>query len=134
ARLDVGDAVEGVRKRPPDLRQELELVHCETRLTAPGAGRRSDRADDIAEVEVDFAGAARVAEELNPAGAVDHVAAAELPHPAPGPHSPGSPALLVGLRPGLQPLGLGADGGDLIAVREARGEAHRRASLTGLPF
>ena len=38
ARLGVGDAVERVRQRAPDLRQQLELVDREGRLSPAGAG------------------------------------------------------------------------------------------------
>ena len=134
ARLDVRDAVEGVRQRPPDLRQKLELADCEARFAAPGAGRRPGHAHDVTEVDVDLAGATGVAEKLDPAGAVDEVEEDELPHLAAGHDTAGEPALLARLVSRLEPLCFGTDCGDLVAVGEALGEAHRRASLTGLPL
>ena len=51
--------------------------------------------------------------------AVDEVEERQLAHLAAREHAPGEAALLGRLRPGLERLGLGADGGDLVAVGEA---------------
>ena len=124
--------MEGVWERPPYLRQEPEFVDCEARFAAPRAGRRPGRADDVAEVDVDLSGAARVAEKLDPPGAVDEVEEDELPHLAASDHSAGDAAFLVRFVARLQLFRLDADGGDLAPGRETLGQAHRRASLTGL--
>jgi len=65
--LDIREAVERVRERPPDLGEQLELVDCDRGLSAPCPGRRPGDADDVAEVDVDRARAARVTEQLDPA-------------------------------------------------------------------
>src|SRR5205085_8559652 len=111
ALLDVGQAVEGVRERRPDLREELELVGRERRLPAPRLRRPALGADDVAEVQVDLARAARVAEELDAAGAIDEVEEDELPVAAPRHHAAGDPARLPRLLPRLQPLRLRANVG-----------------------
>jgi hypothetical protein len=72
-------------------------------------------------VDVDLACAVDRAEELDPARAVDEIEEYELPHPPPPEHAAGDAALLRALGARGQRLGLGADGGDLVAVREALG-------------
>ena len=56
------------------------------------------------------------AEELDPARAVDEVEEDELPHLPPREHAAGEPARLVAFDAGPEGLGLGSDGGDLVAV------------------
>ena len=48
ALLDVGEAVEGVRQRRPDVREELDPVRGQGRLAAPRLGGSADRGDDVA--------------------------------------------------------------------------------------
>ena len=91
ARLDVGEAVERVRQRRPDPGQELERVDEQRRLAAAGLGRRAGHADDVAQVDVELAGALDRAEELDPAGAVDEVEEDELAEVAAREHPPGQP-------------------------------------------
>ena len=75
------------------LREQLERVDDQRRLAAPRLGRPAGRADDVAEVDVDLAGAVDRAEELDPARAVDEVEEDELPHVAAREHAAGEPAL-----------------------------------------
>ena len=106
-------------QRRADARQQHELVDEQGRLAAAALRRPADRADDVAEVDVDLAGAAERAEELDPAAAVDEVEEDELAHVAPGEHPAGEAPLLGALDAGLERLGLRAHGGDLVAVRES---------------
>ena len=114
------------------LREQLERV--DERATARRAATSSAwpiDADDVAEVDVDLARAVDRAEELDPARAVDEV---EEGRASPSRGAPGR-----GRRAGarrrllarLERLGLGADGGDLVAVREAlrrpSGQVYRAA-------
>ena len=87
-------------------------------------------ADDVAEVDVDLAGARGRAQQLDAAGAVDEVEEDELPHVAPRHHAPGEAPRLGGLRPVLERLRLGAHGGDLVAVRIALRRAFAHGRLT----
>ena len=73
-------------------------------------------ADDVAEVEVDRPGAILGDEQLDLPGAVDEVEEDELPHVPPSHDPPGDPPRLAGLLPGLDLLGLDADGRDLVPV------------------
>ena len=81
ARLDVGDAVEGVRERPTDLRQQDELGDRQRRLAALRAAWPSGCANDVAEVEVELL----LGDQLDPSGAVDEVEEAQLAHRAAAP-------------------------------------------------
>ena len=88
-------------------------------------------ADHVAEVDVDLAGARGRAQQLDAARAVDEVEEDELPHVTPRHHAPGEAPRLGGLRPALERLGLGANLGDLVAVRIAlrRALAHGRLTI-----
>ena len=121
-----------VRQRPLDLRQQLDVVDREGGLASLGARRRAGNPDDVAQIDVDRPRAARVAEELDPPGAVDQVEEDELPHLPASDRSAGDAAFLVRFVSRLQLFRLDADGGDLVPGRETLGQAHRRASLTGL--
>src|SRR5919197_2194547 len=124
-RLEVGDAMEGVRERPAVLREELQLVDRETLLAAVGPRRRAARADDVSKVEVDLAGAARVAEQLNPPPAGDEIEENELAHLPPGHHPARQAALLARFCPGLELLRLRPDRGYLFAAGKSLRQAHR---------
>ena len=78
---------------------EHELVDDQRRLAAAALRRLADRADDVAEMDVDLAGARGRAEELDPAAAVDEVEEDELAHVAPREHASGEPPRLVALGP-----------------------------------
>jgi hypothetical protein len=119
--------VESVRKRALDLPEQHELADGEGRLAAPRLGRATRGADDVAQVDVDLARPARVAEELDAARAVDEVEEHELAVSSAGHDTPGDAARLVGLGPGLERGGLLADGRDLDAVgKPLRQPGHRR--------
>ena len=124
ARLGVGDAVEGVGERAAVLREDLELVHGERGLPAARRGRRPDDPDDVAEVDVDTAGPALVAEELDATRAVDEVEERQLPVPAPRHDPAGETALRVRLGARLERDRLLADRGYLVAVGEALRGTH----------
>ena len=115
-RLDVGDAVERVGQRPLVAREQLELVDREARLAAAALRRPAGDADDVAEVDVDLAGALRLDEQLDAARAVDEIEEDELPHVAPRHHAAGDAVRPLALAAGLDPVGLGADVGDRRAV------------------
>ena len=89
-----------------DLREHLERVDDERRLAAARLRRVARDADDVAEVNVDLAGAVDRAEELDPAGAVDEVEEDELPHLAAREDATGEPPLLGALDSRLEALGL----------------------------
>ena len=117
--------MERVGQRRADAREEHELVDDQRRLAAAALRRLADRADDVAEVDVDLARAGLRAEQLDAAAAVDEVEEDELPHVAPRQHAAGEAARLGALGAVLERVGLGANGGDLVAVREAlRGRGH----------
>ena len=126
ARLRVHEPVVGVGQRPLDLGQEHELVDGQRGLPAPGLGGLADRADDVAEVELDRPRAVGRAEELDLPGAVDEVEEDELPVPAAAEDAPGEPPRLRALGPGLERVGLGADGRDLVPVGKALGQRRGR--------
>ena len=100
AELGVLQAVERVRQRAADLREQHELVDCERRLAALRLHRRARRADDVAEVDVDCAGAFLLAEELDPPGAVDEVEEDELAHVAPREYAAGDTHVPSPVSPG----------------------------------
>jgi hypothetical protein len=129
AGLGLDETVEGVRQGPLDLRQELELVDGERRLAALRLGRRPRGAEDVAEVGVDLPGPIGRAEELYLARAVDEVEEDELPVTSTAEHAAGDAMLGRPLRSRLELLGLGADGGDLLTVGEAR-RRHESAEST----
>ena len=128
--------MERVGQRHADPRQDLELVHLERRLPAARLRRRAGHADDVAEMEIELARALDRADQLDAAGAVDEVEEDELPHVA-ARHDPAGEAALrrvVG-RAGLELLGLGADGRDLVPVRKPLGKviaARVYAALTSM--
>ena len=99
-----------------------QLVDGERRLAAPRLRRPPAGADDVAEVDVDVAGASRVAHELDAPGAVDEVEEDELPHLAPRHDAAREPLVPSSLGAGLELLGRGANVGD----RDAIGKALRR--------
>ncbi len=130
ALLDVGEAVERVRERRPDPREQLEAVHDQRRLAASALGRLPDRADDVAEVHLHLAGARGRTEELDPAAAVDEVEEHELAHVPAREHAAGEPALLRAFDAGLERVRLGVHGRDLVPVGKALGERLRHGRLT----
>ena len=67
ARLRVLDAMEGVRQRPLDLREQGQLVDGERGLAPPCLRRPALGADDVAEVEVDGSRPLLRAQQLDPA-------------------------------------------------------------------
>ena len=83
-----------------------------------------DRADDVAEVDVDLAHAVGGAQELDAAGAVDEVEEGQLAEVAAGEHAPGEAALVLGLGVRVEQLRLGADGRRLAPVGEALRRGH----------
>ena len=86
-------------------------------------------ADDVAEMDVDLAGLLNRAQQLDAPAPVDKVEEDELAHIAAGEHSSCEAALRLPRRAVLELFRLGADGGDLVAVRKAFRRGHRRASL-----
>ena len=118
AGLRVGQPVEGVRKRPLDLGEQLELGDRERRLPALRLRGNPGDADDVAEVEVDRPGAILGDEQLDLPGAVDEVEEDELPHVPPSHDAPGHPPRLASLLPGLDLLGVGANGQQSAPGRE----------------
>ena len=121
--------MEGVRERAAVAGQRDQLVDEEGRLAAARLRRVADRADDVAEVDLDVAGALDRAQELDPPAAIDEVEEDELPHVAPCHDSSGQTPGGVGVRAVLERLGLGANRRDLVAVRKALRQAHGAASL-----
>ena len=81
-------------------------------------------------MDVDLAGARERAEQLDPAAPVDEVEEDELPHVAAREHPARETALLGPFGAGLERCGLGADGGDLVAVRKALRRRRPHGSLT----
>ena len=119
--LGVGNAVERVGKRAADLPEQHHLVDGDRRLAATRLRRAAGHPHDVAQVEIDRAGARRVAQQLDPAAAVDEVEEDELPHlPAPE-HAPGGAHDRLGLCARLEPLRLGAHFGERHRVRKALG-------------
>ena len=81
-------------------------------------------------MDVDLARACLRAEELDPAAAVDEVEEDELPHVAAREHAPGQAALLGAFDAVLERVRLGANAGDLVAVREPfRGRGHEGLTI-----
>ena len=120
AGLDVGEAVEGVGQRRADLGEQRQLVDGERRLAAARLRGRAGDADDVAEIEVDLARPARVAEKLDPAGAVDEVEEDELAVPPPPEHAAGEPPLVRPTRcPARATRTPRAHARDLVAVGKA---------------
>src|SRR5205085_256230 len=113
ALLDVGEAVERIRERRPDLREQLQLANGEGRLAALRLRRDARHADDVAEVEVDSAQLVGTREELDAAAAVDEVEEHELPQVAPAEDPAREPVLRRPGAPRLEPLRLCADRADL---------------------
>ena len=124
ARLGLGQPVEGVRQRPLDLGEQLELGDCERGLAALRPGRDPGRADDVAEIEVDGPGAILGDEQLDLPGAVDEVEEDELPHVPPSHDPPSDPPRLAGLLPGLDLLSLDPDRRNLVPVRKSLRQRH----------
>ena len=91
----------------PDLAEQDELRHGDGRLAAPCLRRRPCHSDDVAEVDVDLAGARCVAQKLDPRAAVDEVEEDELPHAAAPEHTAGDAHGLAGLGSRLERLGTG---------------------------
>ena len=107
ARLDVGEPVVLVGRRPQRLREQLPRVDAQRQLAAAGAERRALDADQVAEVEVDqrLVGVAEhvlARVELDPAGAVDEVEERGLAVAAPRAQPPGEPHGVIGLLAGLE--------------------------------
>ena len=127
--LDVRQAVECVGQRRRDARQHLERVHEERGLAAARLRRRADDADDVAEVDVDLAGALHGAQELDPPRAVDEIEEDELPHVAPREHAAGETTRRLGLGSVFERLRLGENRGDLVAVGKALRRGHPRESI-----
>ena len=121
--------MERVGEGAADLREQHELVDGERRLAALRLHRRARGADDVAEVDVDRAGAILLAEELDAARAVDEVEEDELAHVAPREHAAGDAHRAVGGLARLERLGGGAHGGHVVAVGKAlrAGRSWRRA-------
>ena len=125
ARLDVGDAVEGVRERPTDLRQQHELGDRQRRLAALRRGRACPTRRPCRR------GRGRApcsAEQLDPPGTVDEVEEAELPHRAAGHDAPGERDLVLHRGTRFSPLGLRADGRDLVPVGKPLGQHPRESN------
>ena len=124
--------MERVRQKPLDLREQLEFVDRERGLSALRARRGAGDTDDVTQIDVDRAGAARITEELDAPRTVDEVEKNQLPH-LPAPHyAPRKAPLVIGLAARLEPLRLGPNGRDVVPVRETLRQPHRRASLTSL--
>ncbi len=128
ARLPVGDTMERVRERAPVRREHLERVDGERGLAAPRLRRPAGDPDHVTEMDVELADPARVAHQLDPAGAVDEVEEDELSHLAPGHDAPREPASLLKVCPGIERVRRRANSRDLVAVGEALRLGHR-ASL-----
>ena len=129
AQLDVREAVERVGERRRDARQHLERVHHQRGLPAPRLRRRADDADDVAEVDVDLAGALEGAQELDSPGAVDEVEEHELAQVASRQHTAGEASRRPGLRTVLERPRLREDRCDLVAVGKALRRGHSRESI-----
>ncbi len=109
--------------------EDQELVDRQRRLASPGPRRVADRADDVAEMDVDGAAAILRAEQLDLAGAIDEIEEGELPVAAAPEHSPRDPPDARRLPAGVERLCLEPDRLDLVPFRKALGHAHRRASV-----
>ena len=119
ARFDVGDAVEGVGQRTPDLCQHLERIDGERRLTAPRLHRLAGGPHNVAERDVRELDAVSLAEELNAARAVDEIEEGQLAVFPPRHDATREAPLGLALLTRLETLRLGADESDLVPVGEA---------------
>src|SRR5262249_53906208 len=133
AELDVGETVERVRKRALVPSEHLDGVREERRLAAPRLARSSDGTDHVAEMDVELAGPARVADQLDAARAVDQVDEDELPHPAARHGASRDPACLIQLAARLERLALGEHARDIVPIGEALGRGHDRGRLAAAP-
>ena len=124
ASLRVGQPVVGVGKRPPDLREQLELGDRERRLPALRLRGNPGDADDVAEVDVDGPGAVLGHEQLDLPGAVDEVEEDELPHVPPSHDPPGDAPRLASLLPRLDLVGVDANGSNLLPVGKPLRQSH----------
>ena len=131
--------MEGVGQRTTDLRQHLERVDGERRLTAPRLHRLAGGAYDVAERDVRELDAVGLAEELDAAGAVDQIEEGQLAVLPPRHDATREAPLGLAFLARLETLRLGADGSDLVPVGEAfcshRLDSVKRASaaLLGPP-
>src|SRR3954452_14680302 len=89
AELDVGHAVERVRQRRADAREQIQRIDLQRRLPAPRLRGMPDDADDVAKMDVDLARALDWTEQLHPPRAVDEVEEDELAHVAASHHPAG---------------------------------------------
>ncbi len=101
--------MEGVRKRPADLGQELKLGHRQGGLAPLRPHRHTAHADDVTEIGVDLPDLLGLDEQLNPTAAVDEVEEDQLPHVAPSHDAAGDREVLVQGLAWLGSLGLLAD-------------------------
>ena len=115
ARLDVGEAVEGVGQRRADLREQLELVD-----RSDGSPRRDFAGCPLTPTMSPRSTSTLLGEQLDPPAAVDEVEERELPHLAARHHPAGEPERLrLVRRARLELLGLGPDRSDLVPVGKA---------------
>ena len=115
------------------LAEKGQLVDSDRGLAPPRLRRRPDDSDDVAEAHLDVADPARVADELDPSGAIDEVEEYELSHLAPR-HDPTREAPFApSLAAGFHRLCLGADGRDVVPVGKALRRRHRRPAYPPVP-
>ena len=65
--LDIRQAMEGVRERDVDLCKDREVLDDQRRLSPAGARRKALDADDVAQIDVHWAGPVGGTEKLDPA-------------------------------------------------------------------
>ena len=129
ARLDVAEAVELVGRRAQALGQDGEVLDAQAQLAAPGAEGEAVDAHQVAEVELEQARHALLAElvdarlQLDAPRAVVEVQEGHLPLAAPGVQAPGDAVARVGVlargQVGVRGLDVGDrhDAGELVRER-----------------
>ena len=131
ALLDVGEAVEGVGERRPDLREQLEPVDRERRLAAPRL-RRLGRSTPTMSPRWTSTSPVRSTGQrswIRPERST-RSRKVSLPMSRRASTRPASRRSSARFPAGLEPLGLGADGCDLVTVREALRQLLIAASST----
>ncbi len=130
AELGILEAVERVGQGAADLREQHELVDGQRGLPPPRLHRLPRGPDDVAEIDVDLAGALRRTEQLDSARAVDEVEENELPHVTSRHHAPGDTHRAVRVLARFERLGCATNRRHLVPVGKALGQAAHGGETT----